>query len=115
MKTGEEIRRRLLRATNEEELEAVKDALKQEGVPSGTIRGIISRLRKQGKLVFERVSQMNEQQLTIMEMLSFLMESMTMLCNKRVSFLEDELQLARFEERQWEYFREFFKRLMKQV
>lgn len=116
MKTGKEIKERLLKATSEEELKAAKDALIQEGATPGSVRVIISKLRRQGKLIFQRTipSNDNERRLTILEMSSFLMDSMLMLCNERARFLESELQLVRFEERQWKYFQEYFKRLMKQ-
>ena len=49
---GKEVEERLLEAGSEEELDNIHKVLKLEGVPDGTIRGTISKLRKKGQLVF---------------------------------------------------------------
>lgn len=50
--TGKEVEERLLQAGSEEELDIIRKVLKLEGVPDGTIRGTISRLKSKQKLVF---------------------------------------------------------------
>lgn len=50
---GKEVEARLLEAGSEEELTNIHKILRLEGVPDGTIRGTISRLRKKGQLIFQ--------------------------------------------------------------
>lgn len=50
---GKEVEKRLLEAGSSEELDEIHEILKGEGVPDGTVRGTISKLRKKGKLIFE--------------------------------------------------------------
>lgn len=49
---GKEIEERLLEATSEEDLDGIHKVLKLEGVPDGSIRGTISRLKSKGQLIF---------------------------------------------------------------
>lgn len=49
---GKEVEQRLLEAGSDEELSGIRNVLKLEGVPDGTIRATISRLKKKGQLVF---------------------------------------------------------------
>jgi len=49
---GKEVEQRLLEAGSEDELNNIHNVLKIEGVPDGTIRGTISKLKKKGQLVF---------------------------------------------------------------
>jgi len=50
--SGKEIEGRLLEASSEADLDNIHKVLQLEGVPDGSIRGAISRLRKKGKLIF---------------------------------------------------------------
>lgn len=51
--SGKEVEKRLLEAESEEDLNTIHNVLKLEGVPDGSIRAIISRLKSKGLLIFQ--------------------------------------------------------------
>jgi len=51
--SGKEVAERLLEAGSKEELDDIHKTLQQEGVPDGTIRATITKLRKKGHLIFQ--------------------------------------------------------------